>query len=107
MFAFHEVLEKEGYTSIEAHDGAEALVKFAAEQPHVVFLDIALPDCSGFDVLKKIKRQNESIPVVMITGHGSRQNESTAAELRAFDYLTKPLSIVRVRGIIHKALMEK
>ncbi len=59
LFAFHKVLEREGCTSIEARDGAEALEKFVAEQPQLIFLDILLPDLDGLEVLRQIKQQSQ------------------------------------------------
>jgi DNA-binding NtrC family response regulator len=104
LFAFHKVLEREGCTSIVAKNGAEALVKLVAEQPQLIFLDILLPDFDGLEVLRQIKQQSQSTPVILITAHGTLQTKAEAAQLGAFDYLTKPLSVATVREVMYRAL---
>ena len=104
LFAFHELFEKDGYASIEAKGGAEALRKFEAEHPHVIFLDVVLPDMNGIEVLKHIRQQGSAVPVVVISGKGTSQTDSEARQLGAFEYLTKPLSVAKVREVIHSAL---
>jgi two-component system C4-dicarboxylate transport response regulator DctD len=103
-FAFHEVLEKEGHVCLEAKDGAEALQQFSDEQPRVVFMDIVLPDTNGLDVLSAIKKIDASVPVVVISGYGTEEAAKQIKQLGAFDFLHKPLSVVKVREAIHKAL---
>lgn len=105
LFAFHEVLEKEGYTSIEARDGTEALEKFVTEQPQVIIVDVVLPDWDGLELMRHFKQENDSIPVIVITGQSTKHNEEEARRLGAFQYLTKPLSVAKVRETIHQALL--
>ena len=107
LFAFHEVLEKEGYTSIEARDGKEALEKFVTEQPRVIIVDVVLPDWDGLELMRHLKQENESIPVIVITGQSLKHKEEKARRLGAFQYLTKPLSGAKVREAIRQALSSK
>ena len=107
LFAFHEVLEKEGYMSLEAHDGTEALEKFAAEQPQVIIVDVVLPDWDGLELMRHLKQKNGFIPVIVITGQSTKHNEEEARRLGAFQYLTKPLSVAKVRETIRQALLSK
>ncbi len=105
LFAFRQVLSREGYISIEADSGSKALDLFDIEQPNVVFLDLILPDLNGLEVLKRIKEKNNSTPVIIITGEGNFHVESKANALGAFEYLAKPLSLAQVREVIHRALI--
>jgi DNA-binding NtrC family response regulator len=102
IFAFHTLLEKENCLLIEAASGAEAIRKFKAGKPKAVFLDISLPDADGLDVLKKIRKKNPSIPVIIITGIGSSELRTRALQLGAYDYLEKPLSVNHIRDILNR-----
>ena len=64
-----EALQMWGFAAVEAGSVAEALTQFKAEQPAAVLLDIDLPDGSGLDVLREIKRERPETIVIMITGN--------------------------------------
>lgn len=104
VFAFNEVLTKDGYGCIVAKDGEEALEKTLTLHPHVVFMDITMPKLNGLDALQKIKLKHPSIPVVLITGYGTMQTAVKAMQHGAFEYLTKPLDISKVRDVLQRAL---
>lgn len=105
LFAFREVLKKEGLALTEAIDGKEAISKFSSEKPDIIFMDITMPKCDGLEALKKIKEKNGSTPVIMITGQGTMQTAVQAMKLGAFEYLTKPLSVAKIRSVLQKALL--
>lgn len=104
LFAFHEVFKKEGYKSTVARDGGEALKKISAEQPDVVFMDITMPKLDGLEALRQIKQQHKQVPVIIITGFGTMQTAIKAIQLGAFEYLTKPLEVAKIREAAHRAL---
>jgi two-component system response regulator AtoC len=104
VFAFREVLKKEGYKSIVARNGEEGLEKVSAMSPDVVFMDITMPKLDGLDALRRIKQQNPFIPVIIITGYGTMQTAIKAMQLGAFEYLTKPLDVERIREVTRRAL---
>lgn len=89
-------LQKEGYTVIEAYDGAEALKKAlpqnSEEVPDLILLDVMLPEMNGFDVCKKV-REVSSVPILMITAKGDEFDKVLGLELGADDYVTKPFSM--------------
>ncbi len=90
-----------GYRIIEAGDGAEALARLG--RPHeidLVILDVRLPGQRGTDVLKKIKETAPDLPVVMLTGHGSKDVVIEALKGAADDYLEKPLDPATAEKII-------
>ncbi len=103
-FAFREVLKKEGYKSVVAQNGEEGLGKVAAMSPDVVFMDITMPKLDGLDALRRIKEQNPFIPVIIITGYGTMQTAVKAMQLGAFEYLTKPLDVDKIRDVTQRAL---
>ena len=70
----------------------------------LVFLDIWLPDRDGMEVLEDIKTKRESLPVVMISGHGTVEIAVKATKIGAYDFLEKPLSLERVLITAQRAL---
>lgn len=84
-------LTKEGFEVIEAVDGEEGLKMVTEKQPHIVLLDLILPGMGGFEVLQKI-RQDENIggiPVLILSNLGQKDDLDKANELGATDYLVK------------------
>jgi two-component system response regulator AtoC len=107
LFAFEQVLKRERYVCFTAASGPEALVKLADQHPSVIFLDIAMPHVDGMQTLEKIKQYDPSVPVIMITGHGTMQTAIKAMQMGAFDYLTKPLDIAKVRNLTRRAIASR
>lgn len=105
LYAFQQVLVKDGYESFVARNGEEALVMISLENPIVVFMDITMPKLDGLEALKKIRQLNRSIPVVIITGLGTMQKAIKAMQLGAFEYLTKPLDVDKIRDVTRRAVM--
>lgn len=104
LFAFLEVLKKDGFSTVTASDGEEALYKIHLEDLGLIFMDISLPKIDGLEVLKRLKDDGIHIPTIIITGHGVMQNAIKAMQLGAFDYITKPLDINKIRELVSKAL---
>jgi two-component system nitrogen regulation response regulator NtrX len=98
------ILEYEGYDVQEASNGPEALALIEREAPDLVFLDIKMPGVDGLEVLQKVKQLNESLPVVIISGHGTVSTAVEATKLGAFDFIEKPLASERVLVTIKNAL---
>lgn len=90
------LVERLSFRDVEAAyalTGPDALEQLRDGRFDVVILDLKLPGMSGVDVLKSIKRDWPSIPVLMITGHGSPGDDSVEIPEGADDYLAKPLGI--------------
>lgn len=98
------ILSDDGFEVIHAFNGYEALKKIDSHSPDIVLLDIWMPGMDGIDTLKEIKKHHPSLPVVMITGHGSIESAVDATKSGAFDFLEKPLSIDKVILTINNAL---
>jgi two-component system response regulator AtoC len=107
LFAFEQVLKRERYACLTASSGAEALAALSAYHPSAIFLDIAMPHLDGMQTLEKIKQCDASVPVIMITGHGTMQTAIKAMQMGAFDYLTKPLDITKVRDLTRRAIASR
>ena len=90
------ILEYEGYECIEASSGPEGVALVEHESPDLVFLDIKMPGMDGLEALQRIKAANETLPVVMISGHGTVSTAVEATKAGAFDFIEKPLASERV-----------
>ena len=84
-------LTKEGYKMSEAVDGEEGIKKVKSEQPDLVLLDLILPGIDGFEVLSKMKEDSSlvSIPVIILSNLGQKEDVEKGLKLGAADYLIK------------------
>ena len=101
-------LEREGYTVIWAKDGGEALESIASNKPDLVLLDIMMPIMDGYEVLKKVKEQEnlKSIPVIMLTAKGQEKDIVRGFNLGSEDYIVKPFRPAELAARIKKVLNE-
>jgi CheY-like chemotaxis protein len=105
--SFNRVLSGKGYAVITASNGQEALNKLEAEDYDVVFTDIKMPGMSGLDMVEQLKQRRPWLPVVIVTGYGSPDNEARAEAAGVSGFLRKPLSPEMIEGSAQKALSEK
>ena len=85
------------------YDGEDALNFVKDEEPEVMVLDLKMPGVDGFEVLKRVKKTNPALEVIILTGHGSKEDETLCIELGAFAYLEKPLDIELLTKTMEKA----
>ncbi|MBT0946995.1 response regulator transcription factor [Streptococcus lutetiensis] len=84
-------LTKEGYETVTAFDGREAIVKFDEENPDLIILDLMLPELDGLEVAKEV-RKTSHIPIIMLSAKDSEFDKVIGLEIGADDYVTKPFS---------------
>lgn len=101
------ILEDEGYNVITASNGIEALNIINEYNPDLVILDILLPEINGIEVLKEIKSFKPTIPVIMISGHGTAEDVVKSIKIGAEDYLEKPLTLNRILVTVQNALEKR
>ncbi|GMK47016.1 DNA-binding response regulator [Paenibacillus glycanilyticus] len=98
-------LKKEGFLTVEAASGNEALQVLQRSSVHLVILDLMLPDMDGEQVCLKIRKMN-SLPILMLTAKVSENNRIRGLSVGADDYLTKPFDprevVARVRAILRR-----
>lgn len=99
-----KAFSKKGYKVKSFLTGKEGIQEIEKETPDIVLLDIRLNDMDGIDVLKRIKDAEKSLPVIMITAHGTIEGAIEAMKLGAFFYLTKPFDIDELNMQVEKAL---
>lgn len=97
-------LKDEGYRTVLAASGDEALQEIQKDPPDLVLLDIWMPGKDGLATLQEIKKSFARIPVIIISGHGSIETAVKATKLGAFDFVEKPLSLERILVCIQNAL---
>ena len=84
---------QDGYQVVEAETGADALRELGTARPSVVLLEVALPDGSGFDVCRELRKADAGVPVIMMSSRADEIDVVVALEIGADDYVTKPLRI--------------
>ncbi|HJV34061.1 sigma-54 dependent transcriptional regulator [Geomonas sp.] len=98
------ILEDEGYRTVCAGDGAEALAQCARELPGLVLLDIWMPGMDGIETLKLLKERHPALNVIMMSGHGTIETAVKSTKLGAYDFIEKPFSLEKVVVMVENAL---
>jgi len=100
------VLKDEGYATREAADTAQALAAIQARQPTLVILDIWLQEggLEGIEILRQLRADMPSVPVVMISGHGTIETAVEAIKIGAYDFLEKPFKSDRLLLVVERAI---
>jgi len=107
--AIAEVVRAAGYRVDETRTGAECLDAVAVEAPHLVLLDVSMPDLDGFEVLRRLRAgRHRDVPVVLLTGErGDPESIGSGLELGADEYLRKPVRpaelLARIRALVKLA----
>src|SRR5580693_2915611 len=79
-----------GFDVLTAVSGAEALRAAAAARPDLILLDVMMPDCDGFDVVRRIRSAGPEVPVIFLTARDGVGDRVTGFDIGADDYVTKP-----------------
>jgi two-component system nitrogen regulation response regulator NtrX len=101
------ILEYEEYAFVGASSGQEGLAVVQRDRPDLVLLDIKMPGMDGMEVLRKLRALDETLPVVMISGHGTTSTAVDAIKSGAIDFLDKPLSSERVIVTLQNVLKQQ
>ncbi len=100
-----EALRSEGFDTLVAGTVAEALEQ-ARREPDLVLLDVMLPDGSGYDVCRELRRRSQ-VPIIMLTARGEEADRVIGLELGADDYVVKPFSgrevVARIRAVLRRS----
>jgi DNA-binding response OmpR family regulator len=99
-------LERDGYRVLTAADGRQALTEFRAHEPDLLILDLMLPELSGVEVCRIIRRES-AVPILMLTAKDGEIDKVVGLEVGADDYVTKPFSLrelqARVRALLRRS----
>ena len=102
-------LQREGYATCEAYDGADGLEKARSQHPDLILLDVMLPKMNGFDVCRALRKEGDNVPVIILTAREEEADKVLGLEIGADDYITKPFSmrelVARVGANIRRTAM--
>jgi len=101
-----EIFVMEGYEVFQAADGEQAWAQYLALKPDCVCLDIMMPKMNGYTVCRKIRQQDEHVPIIFITAKSEEIDKVLGLELGADDYIAKPFGIkevvARIRAVTRR-----
>lgn len=99
-------LTSEGFSILLAETGQQALDLARSQSPHLILLDIRLPDVSGFDVCRQLRAEGKRMPILMLTAGDEAMDKVLGLELGADDYVVKPYSLrellSRIRALLRR-----
>ncbi|MGI8618872.1 MAG: sigma-54-dependent transcriptional regulator [Gemmatimonadaceae bacterium] len=102
--ALGQLLEYEGYAVRAESNATDGLTAFTQWKPHLVFLDVKMAGVDGLEALKRMREKDDTVPIVMISGHATIQTAVEATQLGAYDIMEKPLDTDRILVTIRNAL---
>lgn len=102
--AIRFILSRDGWEVRTHDDGADALTVIADSAPDVLILDVMLPGQSGFEILRKLREEHDTIalPVLMLTAKGQNMDRETAARYGATRFMTKPFANTEVVAAVRE-----
>ena len=106
LIGLRDNLEIEGYEVDTADNGADGLKKILENEYSLVILDVMLPQMSGFDVCRTVRKREKKVPIVLLTAKGEEIDKVFGLEIGADDYITKPFSLrellARIKAILRR-----
>ena len=108
-----DFLIQKDFNIIEAEDGEKAIEIFEKEKDKInlIILDVMMPKLDGWSVLRQIRQENKSVPIIMLTARGEEQDELFGFELGVDEYISKPFSpkilVARVEAILKRTVKEE
>ncbi len=100
-------LDRFGYRVDTVSDGKKAIEMIQQKDYSVVFTDLIMPEISGLDLLKAVKKSNPSTEVIIVTGYGTIESAIEALKLGGYDYLQKPINFERLKILIERIIEKK
>lgn len=94
--SLQKALQKSGYTINHVETGADALHTLRSERPDIMILDLGLPDTDGLSVLKKLRKTDTDLPVLLLTARDSVEDKVSGLDSGADDYLAKPFEMMEL-----------
>ena len=111
LLGLRENLAYEGHTVVEVTRGDKALETLAGAKADLLILDIMLPGISGFEVCRRIRKEDRRLPILMLTARSDEVDKVMGLDLGADDYLTKPFSLsellARVRALLRRTQLHE
>ncbi len=102
----NEVFQKEGYHTFQAANGVQALELVTKETPDLVLLDMKIPGMDGIEILKRMKKLNQDIRVIIMTAYGELDMIKESKDLGALTHFAKPFDIDDLREAVKKYIQQ-
>ncbi len=106
QMSLQDEFESEGYHVFVANDGAKGLTMTKEKKPDLIILDIMLPELDGYEVCKRLRKEGNNTPIIMLTVKDTEIDKVLGLELGADDYVTKPFSLrellARVKSVFRR-----
>jgi DNA-binding response OmpR family regulator len=106
-FGLRTSLEIEGYEVLHAETGREGLATASTDAPDLIVLDLMLPEMSGYEVLRQLRRERREMPVLILTAKGEEADKVQGFRLGADDYVVKPVGVLeflaRVEALLRRS----
>ena len=106
-----EIFDAEGYETFAAADGAEAIELFGKVGPDVVCLDVMMPEASGYDVCREIRKTSPGVGILFISAKSEEIDKVLGLELGADDFIVKPFGlkevVARIRAVTRRLIVER
>ena len=105
-----DLLESEGYKTVQAENGTEALDIYSSENIDLAMLDIMMPEKSGYDVCREIRKSDETLPIIFLTAKEEEIDKVVGLELGADDYIVKPFGVrellARIKTVLRRSSIQ-
>jgi DNA-binding NtrC family response regulator len=99
-----QLLSSWGYETLSALDGKDALERAGAFRPGVIITDLIMPGLDGLELLRSVQKELPAVSVIVLTGHATIETAVSAMKEGAYDYVTKPIDLTRLRVLLEKAV---
>lgn len=107
----NELLSREGFDTVQAESGDDCLKKYRDQKPDFICLDIVMPDMSGYDVCKEIRKTDANTPIIFISTKSEPLDKVMGLEMGADDYIIKPFDnyevVARIRAVARRCYMKQ
>ncbi len=99
-----ELITRKGNNALVARDGKEAFKIFSNIKVDLIITDLKMPNIDGMTLIKMVRETNSKVPVIIITGYGSKQNRELARQYGVREILSKPSPLIEISNAIDRAL---
>ncbi len=103
-YVIEKTVENANYTGLGFADGQAFISAFEDTQPDLILLDLMLPDMSGFDLVKKIRKVNHDVPIIIVSALGDEMDKVNALDAGADDYMVKPFGVLELTSRMQSKL---
>ena len=95
-------LKKEGYNVFTANNGKEAVTVAKKETPHLIILDVMMPDMDGFETIRRIREMEQftSLPIIALTAKAMKGDREKCMQSGASDYIAKPVDVEQLKSLL-------